>query len=184
METISASLGSLWGDIHPSPVDSPHKGPVLRSIEIFFGVNLNNYWTHSRVLGDLRRNDAQVTYTGTYHGPLTRYVKLLVAHAPGMPGTFPPATDFKGNRWLATPACITARASRTCRDACRDLLPAVAGKTFPAFPAHAHPPFYVSGKGPMANLFRCVTPWVMQRSAFVVDLVCVCIYVWQSTSPC
>ena len=25
----------------------------------------------------------------------------------------------------------------TCRDACRDCLPAVAGKTFPAFPAHA-----------------------------------------------
>ena len=31
-----------------------------------------------------------------------------------------PATDFKGNRELAIPACITARASRTCRDACRD----------------------------------------------------------------
>ena len=24
------------------------------------------------------------------HGPLTRYVKLRVAHAPGMPGTFSP----------------------------------------------------------------------------------------------
>ena len=33
-------------------------------------------------------------------------------------------------------ACITARASRTCRDACRDRQP---GKTFPAFPAHAQP---------------------------------------------
>ena len=28
----------------------------------------------------------------------SRYVKLLVAHAPGMPETFLPATDFKGNR--------------------------------------------------------------------------------------
>ena len=28
--------------------------------------------------------------------------------------------DFKGNSWLAIPACITARASRTCRDECRD----------------------------------------------------------------
>ena len=28
-------------------------------------------------------------------------------------------------------------------------LPAVAGKTFPAFPAHAHPQFYVSGKRPI-----------------------------------
>ena len=26
------------------------------------------------------------------HGPLARYVKLRVAHAPGMPGTFSPAT--------------------------------------------------------------------------------------------
>ena len=66
-----------------------------------------------------------------------------------MPGTFPPAADFKGNRYLAIPACITARASRTCRDACRDRLPAVAGKPFPAFPAHAHMQFYLSGKRPM-----------------------------------
>ena len=31
-----------------------------------------------------------------------------------------PATDFRGNHTLAIPACITARASRTCRYACRD----------------------------------------------------------------
>ena len=37
----------------------------------------------------------------------------------------------------------------TCRDACRDRLPSVAGKTFPAFPAHAHQQFYVSGKRPI-----------------------------------
>ena len=35
-----------------------------------------------------------------FHGPPTRYVKLWVAHAPGMPGT--------------------ARVWRACRDACRD----------------------------------------------------------------
>ena len=66
-----------------------------------------------------------------------------------MPGTFSPAADFKGNRWLAIPACITARAWRTCRDACRDRLPAVTGKTFPAFQAHAHPQICVSGKRPI-----------------------------------
>ena len=66
-----------------------------------------------------------------------------------MPGTFSPAADFKGNRWLAIPTCITARAWRTCRDACRDRLPAVTGKTFPAFPAHAHPQICVSGKRPI-----------------------------------
>ena len=65
----------------------------------------------------------------TYHGPLARYVKLWVAHAPGMPGTFFPPLTSKGNHYIAIPACITARASRTCRDACRDRLPTVAGKT-------------------------------------------------------
>ena len=40
---------------------------------------------------------------------------------------------------------------RACRDACRDRLPAVTGKTFPAFPAHAHPQFCVSGKRPIVT---------------------------------
>ena len=44
------------------------------------------------------------------NGPLTRYVTLRVAHAPGMLGTFSLAADSKGNRLLAIPACITARA--------------------------------------------------------------------------
>ena len=48
------------------------------------------------------------------HGPLARYVKSRVAHAAGMPGTFSPPPR------LAIPTCITARAWRTCRDACRD----------------------------------------------------------------
>ena len=88
---------------------------------------------------------------GPTHGPLSRYVKFRVAHAPGMPGTFSPAADFKGNRKLAIPTCITARAWRTCRDACRDRAPAVTGKTFPAFTAHAHQQFCVSGKRPMPS---------------------------------
>ena len=40
------------------------------------------------------------------HGPLTRYVKLRVAHAPGMPGTFP----CHRLQREPIPACITARA--------------------------------------------------------------------------
>ena len=32
------------------------------------------------------------------HGPLTRYVKLRVAHAPGMLGTFFPPQRVKGSR--------------------------------------------------------------------------------------
>ena len=48
--------------------------------------------------------------TSIIHGPLARYVKLWVGHAPGMPH----------HRGLAIPTCITARAWRTRRDACRD----------------------------------------------------------------
>ena len=57
----------------------------------------------------------------------------------GNAGNVFPAADFKGNRQLAIPVCITTRALRTCRDACQDRLTAVAGKTFPEFPAHGHP---------------------------------------------
>ena len=38
----------------------------------------------------------------------------------GNAGNVFPATDFNGNRYLEIPACITTRASRTCRDVCRD----------------------------------------------------------------
>ena len=137
----------------PGPVNSPHKGPVTRKMFPFDDVIMSASALCERTISWYKTttwpNIQQPIYCKR-HGPLTRYVKLQVAHAPGMPGTFSPAADFKGNRWLAIPACITARAWRTCRDACRDRLPAVTGKTFPAFPAHAHPQICVSGKRPMS----------------------------------
>ena len=51
-------------------------------------------------------------YTGTAHGPLTRYVKLRVAHAPGMPGTFSPPPTSK-----ETASLRSRHASRHVRDA-------------------------------------------------------------------
>ena len=48
-----------------------------------------------------------------FHGPLVRYVKCRIGHAPGMPGM------FSRHRRLTIPTCITARAWRTCRDAYR-----------------------------------------------------------------
>ena len=65
--------------------------------------------------------------------------KIVGCACAGNAGNVFHVTDFKGDRWLAIPACITVRASRTCRDVCRDRQSAVAGKTFPAFPAHAQP---------------------------------------------
>ena len=38
------------------------------------------------------RPPCEVDFLDRFHGPLTRYVKLRVAHAPGMPGTFSPPT--------------------------------------------------------------------------------------------
>ena len=53
------------------------------------------------------------------HGPLTRYVKLRVGHAPGMLGTFSPPPTSKKTASKRSQACITTRAWRTYRDACR-----------------------------------------------------------------
>ena len=77
--------------------------------------------------------------------------KIAGCACAGNAGNVSPAAEFKGKHELAIPACITTRASRTWRDACRDCLPAVAGKTFPAFPAHAHPQFDVFGKRPIVQ---------------------------------
>ena len=46
--------------------------------------------------------------------------KVVGCACAGNAGNLFPATIFKRIRFLAIPACITARASRTCRDACRD----------------------------------------------------------------
>ena len=58
--------------------------------------------------------------------------KIAVCACAGNAGNVFSAIDFKGNHQIAIPACITTRTSRTRCDACRDRLPAVAGKTFPA----------------------------------------------------
>ena len=106
-----------------------------------------------------------------------------------MPGTFSLATYTKGKRWLATPACITARAWRTCRDACRDRLYPVAGKTFPTFPAHAPAIFRIwqeahSAKAPVNEMnailyyiymlwISKLTQWPYRTSGphFLIDMI-------------
>ena len=62
---------------HRWPMDSHHKGPLMR-------------------------NCFHVVMSSWPHGPLTRYVKLQVTHAPGMPGKFSPAAVFKGNRSIVS----------------------------------------------------------------------------------
>ena len=53
---------------------------------------------------------------GSFHGPLARYVKLWVAHAPGMPGTFSPSPEVSDPD-IHHSTCVVWR---TFRDACQN----------------------------------------------------------------
>ena len=86
------------------------------------------------------------------HEPLARYARLRVAHAPGMPGTFSPSPQVSdpdmhhGMCVTHVPWCMPGSLTSGF------LWNRRRGKTFPAFPAHAHPQFYVSGKRPITNV--------------------------------
>ena len=67
---------------------------------------------------------------------------------------FPPPT-WKETHQLAIPVCITARASRTCRDACRDRYPTGRGKRSRHSRRICNPQFYVPGKRPMSYILDC-----------------------------
>ena len=75
------------------------------------------------------------------HGPLARYmyVKLLVEHAPGMPGAFSRATAGWRSRH-ASQHVLGARAVMHAGIASnRFPFNSVEGETFPAFPVHGQP---------------------------------------------
>ena len=83
--------------------------------------------------------------------PLASYQirKVAGCACAGKAGNVFPATDFKGNRWLTIPPFITARVSRTCREACRDRSSAVAGNRSWHSRCMRNPQFFVSGKRPI-----------------------------------
>ena len=78
-------------------------------------------------------------HEGTMTWPLSRYVKLRVVHAPGMPGTFPPTPRVSdpdmhhGTCVTHVPWCMPGPLTSGF------LCSRWAGKAFPAFPAHAQP---------------------------------------------
>ena len=83
------------------------------------------------------------------HGPLTRYVKLCVAHAPGMPGTFSPPPTSK-----ETASYRSRHASRHVRNARAVMHVGIAnpwrrGKRSRHSRRMRNPQFYVSGKRPV-----------------------------------
>ena len=89
-------------------------------------------------------------YGEHFHGPLAKYAKLRVAHVPGMPGTFSPATDFK-----ETTSQRSRHASRHVRHARAVMHVGIAypqwlGKRSRHSRHMPNPQFYVSGKRPMS----------------------------------
>ena len=90
--------------------------------------------------------------------------KLWVVHAPGMPGTFSPP---KKKSLVSDPACITARAWRTCCDACRDRLPALAGRPSRHSRRMRNPQFFVSDKKPMVYTLPAWDPSCQLSSVYI-----------------
>ena len=100
------------------------------------------------------------------HGPLTRYVKSRVAHAPGMPGTFSPPHILK-----ETASQRSRHASRHVRHARAVMHVGIAnprwwGKRSRHSRCMRNPQFCVSGKRPIMHSFssslyenQCVVKW-------------------------
>ena len=88
------------------------------------------------------------------HGPLARYVKMRVAHAPGMPGTFspPPRVSDPGMRHgtcvTHVPWCMLGSLTRGF------LWSRWWGKRSRHSRRMRNPEFYVSGKRPIARLLE------------------------------
>ena len=88
-------------------------------------------------------------------------------------GNIFPAIDFKGDRSLAIPACITVHVWRTCRDACRIADLQWLGERSRHSQRMRNPQFYVSGKRPIAvpyNTILHTTQWKLKCS--LGDLIC------------
>ena len=85
------------------------------------------------------------------------------AHAPGRPGTFSPPPRVSahgmhhGTRVTHVPWCMPGALTSSFLWSRRR------GETFPAFSAHAHPQFYVSGKRPMEFTFMTTVATLIAR---------------------
>ena len=73
------------------------------------------------------------------NGPLTRYIKLRVAHAPGILGTFPPPPLFKGNKQVSDPSMHHGTCSTHVPWCMSGSLTRGGREMFLAFSSHAQP---------------------------------------------
>ena len=107
------------------------------------------------------------------HGPLARYVKLWVAHAPGMPGTFPPPPRFSDPD-MHHDTCVTHVSWCMPGSLTSDFLwSRWRGKRCRHSRRMRKPQFYVSAKRPIVQ-------WI---SGNVGCLFCWMYLVWLGTAP-
>ena len=103
------------------------KDPVQLNRYIYWQTQLSAPWIYSSILQSIQTKPSDINndmynklqdmywlIMNTHHGPLARYAKLGVRMRRECRERFP------RHRGWAIPTCITARAWRTCRDACRD----------------------------------------------------------------
>ena len=136
---ISIRLTSLalW---QSNDCPSASKASLMNMDKYFMWMDYERLHNHNKA----KHNKTVCIFLGIYCNVDSQWAsyqirKIVCCACAGIAGNVFPATSFKGKRKLVIPACITARASRTCRDACWDLYSVGAGKMFPAFPAHAQP---------------------------------------------
>ena len=98
--------------------------PVTNDYTVHFDLLIsemkpNNHPAHTLCIktGLLHRRNSIINISS---GASYQTRKIEGCACAGNAGNIFAATDFKGNRWLAIPACIMVRAWHTCRDACRD----------------------------------------------------------------
>ena len=75
----------MW--IHYERLHNHNKAKQNKTVCIFLGIYCSHPEWHMALFYLYR-----YVWSIDLHGPLARYVKLRVTHAPGMPGTFSPAT--------------------------------------------------------------------------------------------
>ena len=98
-------------------------------------------------------------YVYEIHGPLSRYVKLRVVHAPGRPGKFSPPLTSK-----ETPSKRSRHTSRHVRGARAVVHVGIAntwcrGKRSQHFRRMRNPQSYISGKRPIVWLPKLLYRW-------------------------
>ena len=111
------------------------------------------HWKWLTICGKMSRSNP------CFHGPLPRYVKMQVAHAPEMPGTFPPPPRVSdpdmhhGTCVTHVPWCMPGSLTSGF------LGSRWQGKRSRHSQRMRNPQFYVSGKRPIGT---CIFPWYVR----------------------